>query len=105
MAADNRHPQGQGSPVAQRLRRVQERVHRYHSNQGFAHQRLKISGTRWQNMLGGMPLSLPVALKLCQITPGLTLDYLYRGIYDGLPLTLARVLGEDGEGAAAKHRL
>lgn len=38
----------------------------------------------------------PVALMaaLCDAHPGITLDFLYRGVFDGVPIRLARDLGD-----------
>lgn len=51
-----------------------------------------ISPQRWSNYITGLrPISLDIALFLCD-KYGLTLDYIYRGRYDGLPLSLAERL-------------
>lgn len=56
---------------------------------------LGISPPRWNNYeTQGLPLSVDVAMRLIQRIPGLTLDWLYLGKADGLPLQLARKLEE-----------
>ena len=79
-------------PVAQRVRRLREAMG-YDSPGSFA-ALLGYSPQRWGNVENGVPLSRDVAFKLVQIVPGLTLDWLYFGKPDGLPMELARRLGE-----------
>lgn len=55
---------------------------------------LGIEFNRWNNVERGLPLGHDLAVKLCQKFPGVTLDWLYFGKPDGLPLELARRLGE-----------
>lgn len=47
---------------------------------------------RWNNFERASPLSRDIALLLCSKIPGLTLDWLYRGVEDGLPVALQRSL-------------
>lgn len=54
---------------------------------------LGISPQRWNNFENGTPLSKDVAFILVKKVPGLTLDYLFLGRPDGLPIQLARTLG------------
>lgn len=55
---------------------------------------LGIEYNRYNNIRLGSPLSSEVAIRICQKVPGMTLDWLYFGKPDGLPLDLARRLGE-----------
>jgi hypothetical protein len=63
---------------------------------------LGYSAQRWGNVENGHPLSRDIAFKLVQMCPGLTLDWLYFGKPDGLPLELARRLGEIPTGRAKR---
>lgn len=83
---------GKNDPVARRVRRLREALG-YESPGAFA-ALLDYSAQRWGNVENGLPLSRDVAFKLVQTVPGLTLDWLYFGKPDGLPLELARRLGE-----------
>lgn len=92
--ADTPHP-ANNSEVAKRLQAL-----RYHlagdSQTAFA-ARYDIEVKRWNNFERGFSLSKPIALLLCQKIPGLTLDWLYRGVESGLPLQLQRELVEAGK--------
>jgi hypothetical protein len=44
------------------------------------------------NMMHGEPVSIKTALRLVERIPGLTLDWIYLGKPDGLPLHLAKGL-------------
>lgn len=56
---------------------------------------LKITVSRWNNFERDQsPLSLDVATRICRRFPGVTLDWLIFGNGSGLPLDLARRLGE-----------
>lgn len=57
---------------------------------------LGLGQQRWANYENGFPLSREVIFLLVQSVPGLTSDFLYFGRSDGLPLDLARRLGELG---------
>ena len=83
---------GKDDPVAQRAIRLREAMG-YDSPSTFA-ALLGYSAQRWGNVENGLPLSRDVAFKLVQTVPGLTLDWLYFGKPDGLPMELARRLGE-----------
>lgn len=52
---------------------------------------------RWSNVVNGVPVSKDFAILLCRKVPGLTLDYVFFGKTDGLPVALARQLGELSE--------
>lgn len=58
--------------------------------------RLGIEVKRWNNFERGMPLSKEIAFLLLREVPGLTLDWLFLGIEDGLPVKLQRELAEAG---------
>lgn len=55
---------------------------------------LGVSTQRWNNVEVGFPIRTDMAILLVRKVPGLTLDWLYLGKPDGLPLELARRLGE-----------
>lgn len=59
---------------------------------------------RWNNVERGLPLSHDLAVRLCQKFPGVTLDWLYFGKADGLPLELARRIGEAPKGTTAPSK-
>ncbi len=83
---------GKDDPVAKRAVRLREAMG-YASPGAFA-ALLGYSPQRWGNVENGHPLSRDIAFKLVQMCPGLTLDWLYLGKADGLPLALASRLGE-----------
>ena len=66
------------------------------SQQRFA-QRIGIDYKRWHNFERGLPLNRDVAIHLVRAVPGLTLDWLYLGREDGLPMKLQRDLAEAGK--------
>lgn len=41
--------------------------------------------TQWNNLERGYPLAPPVALQLCNKFHGISLDWLFRGLWDHLP--------------------
>ena len=57
---------------------------------------LGVGQQRWANYENGFPLSREMIFLLVRTVPGLTSDWLYFGRSDGLPLDLARRLGELG---------
>jgi hypothetical protein len=57
---------------------------------------LDIGQQRWANYENGYPLSREIVFRLVQSIPGLTSDWLYFGATGGLPVDLARRLGELG---------
>jgi transcriptional regulator with XRE-family HTH domain len=79
---------------ARRLRTLRE-AHGYPTSNGFAGF-LGIGANRYNNFENGVPLSREVVFLLVQSIPGLTSDWLYFGKPDGLPVELARRLGELG---------
>lgn len=90
MAAPESH--GRDSPLARRMRRLRE-VAGFETGTAFA-AFLGVSPQRWNNVEIGVPLGNQMAFILVQKIPGLTLDWLYFGKPDGLPLALARKLEE-----------
>jgi hypothetical protein len=52
---------------------------------------------RWNNFERGSPLSKEIAFVLVTKIPGLTLDWLWRGVEDGLSVKLQRELTEAGK--------
>jgi len=79
-------------PLSDRLKRL--RVAMGYESQGAFAALLGLSAPRWNNVENGLPMSRDIAFRLVQKCPGLTLDWLYFGKPDGLPLELARRLGE-----------
>lgn len=65
----------------------------YPSSAAFA-RALGVSPPRVSNVEGGLPLSKDLAFKIVRTIPGMTTDWLWYGIADGLPLQLAQKLGE-----------
>lgn len=57
---------------------------------------LDVGQQRWANYENGFPLSKDMVFRLVQTVPGLTSDWLYFGRSGGLPVDLARLLGELG---------
>lgn len=66
------------------------------SQTSFA-QQVGIEVKRWNNFERGLPLSKDVAFSLVRKFPGLTLDWLFLGIEDGLPVKFQRELAEAGK--------
>jgi DNA-binding XRE family transcriptional regulator len=79
-------------PVAERLKKLREAMG-YESQTAWA-KLLGISLARWNNVENGKSLGNDLAFKLVRTVPGLTLDWLYLGVSAGLPIELARRLGE-----------
>jgi hypothetical protein len=89
--------------VAKRLALLQAALG-YKSSGAFAAY-LGVTPARWSNIRCGTSLSLQVAKILCKKSPGLTLDWLYFGKVEGLPVAFARelgVLGRQSENATTK---
>jgi hypothetical protein len=64
----------------------------YATTTAFAHF-LQIELTTLSSFENGAPLSRRAAFRIVQKIPGMTLDWLYFGKPDGLPLEVARRLG------------
>ena len=78
---------GQG----ERLRQLRN-AYDYPTSNGFAAS-LGITPTIYNGYENGIRLSLPSAIRIVRKIPGMTLDWLYFGKADGLPLDVARRLG------------
>lgn len=65
---------------------------------------LGIKVSRWNNFERGTPLSLDVAIRICRRFPGVTMDWLFFGNPAGLPLELAKRLGELPNGSQRGKR-
>lgn len=76
---------------ADRLRRLRAAYH-YETAAAFAAM-LGIPITTYNSFENGAPLSRSAAFKIVQKLPGVTLDWLYFGKPDGLPLDIFRRLG------------
>lgn len=61
-------------------------------NQALFAAQIGIEYKRWNNFERGKPLSKDVAFRLVRIVPGLTLDWLFLGKEEGLPVSLQREL-------------
>mgnify|MGYP001601771837 CR=1 FL=1 len=85
----------ESSEVARRLATLR-RVVAGESQTAFALQ-VGIEVKRWNNFERGLPLSKDAAIMLVRKFPGLTLDWLFLGIEDGLPIKLQRELTEAGK--------
>ena len=77
---------------AERLKRLRT-AHGFPTSSGFA-AFLEISNNRYNGFENGLPLSREVAFLIVKKIPGLSLDWLYFGRSEALPLELARRLGE-----------
>lgn len=92
--ADSVKPKQKEEVPGQRERLIRLRTsHGYETSTAFA-AFLGISSQRMNNFENGMPLSREIAFLLVKKIPGLSLDWLYFGKADGLPIELARRLGE-----------
>ncbi len=80
---------------AERLKRLREMLG-FDTSASFATGFLHISAQRWNHFENGKPLSREIVFQLVRSVPGLTSDWLYFGNADGLPVALARRLGELG---------
>lgn len=83
--------QGRNAPHARRLRALRAVMGYSESQQAFA-KFLGLSHQRYNNFENGTPLSISAAEIICRKAQGVTLDWLYRAIPDGLPVKLARDL-------------
>jgi hypothetical protein len=76
---------------ADRLKRIR-RALQFETSTAFA-AFLDIDSSRYNAFENGRPLSRDVAFRLVRKIPGLSLDWIYFGKADGLPIELARRLG------------
>jgi transcriptional regulator with XRE-family HTH domain len=81
---------GRISQTAIRLRQLR-RAEGHKVAKAFA-DRLGITASRLSNMEAGLPLSLDVARRIVAKVPGMSLDWLYDGREDALPLALRQRL-------------
>lgn len=89
-------PSPQNLAIAKRLTRLREVV-APGGNQTLFAASVGIDLKRWNNFERGLPLSKDAAIQLVKKVPGVTLDWLFLGIEDGLPVQLHRQLTEDGK--------
>lgn len=71
-----------------------DRLRRAHGalgvSQAKAARKLDIGRTTWGNYCTGLrPLPIDLAIKFCEAYPGITLDWLYRGVPDDLSAQIA----------------
>lgn len=102
LAHMTRETGGKNSPTAKRLRQLR-RAEGYKLASTFA-AKLGITAPRLSNFEAGMPLSIDVAKRICANVPGVTLDWLYFGKEDGLPLALRQRLTDDAENGTTTGR-
>jgi hypothetical protein len=74
------------------------------NNQSAFAAQLGIDPKRWNNFERRTPLSKDVALKIVQRWPELSLDWLFRGIDDRLPVWRQRELAEAGNALTSLPR-
>lgn len=85
--------------VAERLQLLRKLVSGDGSGSQTAFARLLgIEVKRWNNFERGHPLSKDAAFKIVRAFPNFTLDWVYRGKTDGLPMRLQRELEDAGKG-------
>lgn len=97
-----KHPKGKESPVSQRVRRIRELMG-YQNATAFC-ARYNLDYKRWKNYENGYAMPTDAAVQLCQIVPGLTLDWLFRGRLEGMPLDLIQRLEPPTLERTAKRR-
>lgn len=90
----NRIPPDGPEAVAQRLRLLRQVVSG-DSQTAFA-TKLGVDAKRWNNFERGLPLSKEVAFMIVRKFPNVTLDWLWLGRTDGLPVRFQRELEEAG---------
>ena len=94
-------PKSRSKPAAETDQGQAERLSRlrhalgYPTASAFA-QFLNLNQQTYSNYENGFPLSRAAVFRLVQSVPGLTSDWLYFGNSRGLPVDLARRLGELG---------
>jgi len=79
-------------PLPLRLWAIQ-RLLGHETQAGFARE-LGVSPARLGHMFNGGPVSKELAFLLRERVPGLTLDWIYFGYWAGIPIELARKLGQ-----------
>jgi transcriptional regulator with XRE-family HTH domain len=96
-----RKPTKEPGPIGARLRLLRAAISENNASKFAA--RIGVSSSRWANYEGDHPVPLAIAQKIIEAVPGLTLDWIYLGKPDGLPLALARRL-EEASGEVRKGR-
>jgi len=81
---------GEEAQTAQRMRQLQLLLG-HETDTAFAKD-LDISLSRLNNLFHGAPIGKDLAFRLVGRVPGLTLDWIWFGKTDGLPVQLARSL-------------
>ena len=92
---DERDPES-NEAVAERLRLLRILVSG-DSQTAFA-RLVGLDVKRWNNFERGLPLSKDAAFKIVRAFPNFTLDWVYRGKIEGLPVRLQREIEEAGKG-------
>ena len=80
---------------------VLRRLYSGESQTAFA-ARIGVEVKRWNNVERGFPLSKEVAFQIAKAIPGMTLDWLWFGKTDGLPIKLQRELEDAGKATTAE---
>jgi transcriptional regulator with XRE-family HTH domain len=88
---------GKNSATARRLRQLRK-AEGYTLASAFA-AHLGITAPRLSNFEAGLPLSIDAAKKIVAKVPGMSLDWLYFGKEDALPLALRQRLASAAENA------
>jgi hypothetical protein len=83
MAKKKKDPAPKDMSSAERLRILREYA-RCETQTEFAH-KYGFGVKQWNNLERGYALAPPVALQLCRKFPGISLDWLFRGLWDHLP--------------------
>lgn len=86
---------GKNSGTAKRLRQLR-RAEGFTMASAFA-DKIGITASRLSNFEAGMPLSIDAAKKIVAKVPGMSLDWLYFGREDALPLALRQRLNDGAE--------
>lgn len=81
--------------VAARLRQLRFAVSG--RNQTAFAAKIEMEPKRWNNFERGYPLSKDAAFSIIECFPDITLDWLFRGIEDGLSVRRQRALAEAGK--------
>jgi transcriptional regulator with XRE-family HTH domain len=92
---------GREADVAKRLRLLRA-AEGGHKSKVFA-LRMGFSGPQYSNYENGVPLSKPAAIQLATRIPGLTIDWLYMGREEGLPVALRQRLHQAKEALEAEE--
>jgi hypothetical protein len=88
--------------VAERLKLLRK-VISGESQTAFA-ARLNVEVKRWNNFERGMPLSKEVAFTIVRKFPNVTLDWLWLGRADGMPVRFQRELEDAGKSTTLADR-